>query len=179
MRPRLLAFLWLRAALLAALGAIATTAAAETTEMELKAALVFNFIKYVNWPTESLATTPDSLNICLLGLRDAYFDAIHDLNGKRVNNRNLNVRSLGRGESPRSCQVLVLAESEVDHFESVLKRLEGLPVLTVNGSGRFWMRAASSVSSLITARSASTSIRLPPSGTISCCLPTCCGWPGK
>lgn len=129
--------LLLRLILLVALTPMAQMAWAEATEAELKAAFVFNFTKFVEWPAESLTATPDSLNICLLGSHDAFFDAIHDLNGKRANNRNLNVRVLGRGESPKHCQVLVLAESEAEQFEIVLKRLEGLPVLTVNGSGRF------------------------------------------
>lgn len=127
-----------RLALLVSLAPMALPAWAEATEAELKAAFVFNFTKFVEWPAESLAATPGSLNVCLLGPRNAFFDALHELNGKPVKNHNLNVRSLGRGESPRQCQVLVLGESEAELFESVLKRIEGLAVLTIGGAGRFF-----------------------------------------
>jgi len=110
---------------------------AEATEAELKAAFVFNFTKYVEWPAESLASTPGSLNVCLLGPRDNFFDAILDFDGKKVSDRNLNVRNIGPSESPKHCQVLVLAEREVAKIESVLKRVEGYPVLTVSSSDRF------------------------------------------
>jgi hypothetical protein len=112
-------------------------ALAQVTEAALKAAFVFNFIKFVEWPASALAATPGKLNLCLLGPRDATFDALHELNGKAVKNRSLNVRAVPRGESLKACQVLVMAESEPDQFEVVLKRLEGEPVLTVNGTARF------------------------------------------
>jgi hypothetical protein len=112
-------------------------ALAQVTEARLKAAFVFNFIKFVEWPASALAATPGKLNLCLLGSRDASIDALHELNGKAVKNRSLSVRAVPRGESLMGCQVLVMAESEPDQFEVVLKRLEGEPVLTVNGSARF------------------------------------------
>ena len=31
----------------------------------------------------------------------------------------------------------MLADSEAEHFETVLRRVAGQPVLTINGSGRF------------------------------------------
>ena len=54
-----------------------------------------------------------------------------------VKNRRLQVRAAARNSNLKSCQVLVMSESEAEHFEAVLKRLEGAPVLTVSGAGRF------------------------------------------
>jgi hypothetical protein len=132
-------FFRLKRSLLLTLGGMLVSGGvlAQVTEAELKAAFLFNFTKFVEWPAQSLATTPGSLNVCLFGPRDAFFDAIHELNGKPVKSRNLSVRAVGRGEAPRNCQVLVMAESEADQFETVLKRLNGAPVLTVNGAGHF------------------------------------------
>lgn len=125
------------AALLGGLAMLPTPLRAASSDAELKAAFVYNFTRFVDWPADVLATTPGSLNVCLLGPRDAFFDAIQDLGGKATKDRSLGVRAVTRGESMKHCQVLVVAESEADQFESVLKRLEGLPVLTVNGSARF------------------------------------------
>ena len=126
-------------ALLLGLGCVLLSgvAQAQVTEARLKAAFVFNFIKFVEWPASALAATPGNLNLCLLGPRDASFDALHELNGKALKNRSLSVRAVTRGESLKSCQVLVMAESEADQFQTVLKQLGGEPVLTVNGAARF------------------------------------------
>jgi hypothetical protein len=129
-----------RRALLAALGLLALLATpvwAESTEAEVKAAFIYNFAKYVDWPAESLDATPGALTLCLVGARDALFDALTEMDGKTVKNRSLQVRAAARNANLKGCQVLVMAESEADYFEAVVKRLEGVPVLTVNGSGRF------------------------------------------
>lgn len=115
----------------------AGTVRADTTEAELKAAFIYNFAKYVEWPADALSATPGGLTLCMLGPRDALFDALAEFDGKLVRGRSLQVRAAGRNSNLKVCQVLVFAENEGEHFEAVLKRLEGTPVLTVNGSGRF------------------------------------------
>jgi len=122
---------------LAALASLATPVWAEATEAELKAAFVYNFAKYVDWPADAPNATPGVLTLCLVGARDALFDALMEVEGKLVKNRSLRVRAAGRNDNLKGCQVLVMGESEAEHFEAVLRRLEGVPVLTVNGSGRF------------------------------------------
>ena len=119
------------------LAVCAGTVRAASTEAELKAAFIYNFAKYVDWPADALSAAPGGLTLCLLGPRDALFDALAEFNGKLVRNLSIQVRAAGRSSNLKVCQVLVFAESEGEHFEAVLRRLEGAPVLTVNGSGRF------------------------------------------
>ena len=110
---------------------------AEYTEVELKAALILNFAKYVEWPANSLNDTPGKLTMCMVGKRDALFDKLTAMEGKIVNDLSLRVRAADRNDNLMGCHVLVLAESEAEHFEKVLRPLVGTPVLTVNGSSRF------------------------------------------
>jgi hypothetical protein len=110
---------------------------AEVTEADLKAAFVYNFTKFVEWPAEAFNSSPDSVTLCLLGAREPLFDALAEMRGMPVKNRSLRVRSVTRNDTLRTCQMLIVAESEAEHFETVLRRLEGVPVLTVNGSDRF------------------------------------------
>jgi len=125
---------------LALLVALAITSApvwAEATEAELKAAFVFNFAKYVDWPADALNASAGTFNLCLVGGRDDLFAALAGMDGKTVKGRSLRVRSAGRADELKSCQILVLSDSEAAHFDTILRRLDGVPVLTVNGSGRF------------------------------------------
>ncbi len=110
---------------------------AEYTENEIKAAFILNFAKYVDWPADSLSETPGKLTLCIVGKRDALFDTLTTMEGKIVNNLSLRVRAADRNDNLTRCQLLVLAESEAEHFERILKPLVGTPVLTVNGSDRF------------------------------------------
>lgn len=128
---------WRRWVPLAALAALAAPAWAESTEAEVRAAFIYSFTKFVDWPADALNATPGALSLCLVGAPDALFEALADLEGKTVKNRSLHVRVAGRTSNLKGCQVLVMSESEAENFETVLKRLGGAPVLTVNGSGRF------------------------------------------
>ena len=112
-------------------------ARAEASEAELKAAFVFNFVKYVDWPTEVMNTSGGALTLCLVGGRDELFAELAEMEGKTVKGRGLRVRSADRGDDLKSCHILVLSESEAEYFDTILRRLDGVPVLTVNGSGRF------------------------------------------
>jgi len=136
MLPPLLA-VWLRLALMVALASMAALAMAESTEAELKAAFIFSFAKYVDWPADALSANPGGLTMCLVGGSNELFDALSELDGKAIKGRSLQVRARARGDNLKSCQMLVMADSEADHFAGVLRRLDGVPVLTVNGSGSF------------------------------------------
>jgi len=103
--------------------------ASAPAEYQLKAAFVYNFIKFVEWPSaERLAG--DTLRICLLGEvpTAASFD---DLNGQEVLGRRLSVTMLKLPQEARSCQVLFLAATQTARLTEVLAILGGAPVLTI------------------------------------------------
>ncbi|RQW81096.1 MAG: YfiR family protein [Geobacter sp.] len=136
MIPPLLNF-WLRLTLLVALAAMAAPVWAESTEAELKAAFIFSFAKYVDWPADALNANPGALTLCLVGGSNDLFDELSEMHGKAIKGRSLQVRTSARSDNLKSCQMLVMADSEADHYASVLRRLDGVPVLTVNGSSNF------------------------------------------
>lgn len=119
------------------LACLAMGAQAQVSEAELKASFVLGFAKFVTWPAEALNANPGELVFCLLGNQDALYDALSEKQGKQAQQLTVRFRHVARGDNLKACQVLVLAESEAEHFETVLRRLAGQPVLTINGSGRF------------------------------------------
>jgi hypothetical protein len=112
-------------------------AMAESTEAELKAAFIFSFAKYVEWPADAFSANPGGLSLCLLGGSNQLFVALRELDGKAIKGRSLQVRVSAHGDNLKSCQMLVMADSEAEYFAGVLRRLDGVPVLTVNGSDSF------------------------------------------
>ncbi len=124
--------------LLPVLGGLATSpqaaVAAELTEYQLKAAFLYNFVVFTEWPTE-VGTT---LNLCILG-PDPFGDEINELHGKAVGNRSLVLQRKTVGESVKSCQIVFISAPAHRNIPRVLDELRDKPVLTVAeslGAGR-------------------------------------------
>lgn len=109
------------------------------SEYQVKAAFLYNFAKFVEWPTASSAGVPE-LVIGIWG--DDPFGAVLDnvVRGKTVSQRPLLIRRLTRMEEARSCQVLFVSRSEQERLSPLLEILRGQPVLTVSESDRFAQR---------------------------------------
>lgn len=138
---------------LAALGRPA--AAQVAAEHELKAAFLFNFTKFVEWPAEAFADRTSGFRICVVGdelLAGFLEDLVAD---ESVKGRLLEVVRYGRTRDARSCQILFVAEGEdAEDLERVPGVAEGR-VLTVGESEDF-LRAGG----LIRFRLLATRIRL-------------------
>ena len=113
---------------------------AALSEYQIKAAYLYYFTTFVDWPPETFARTGNALVIGVLG--EDPFGAVLDetLRGKTVNNRRLAVRRFTGPRDARDCHILFISSSERDRLESILKGLEGSPVLTVGDLDRFAAR---------------------------------------
>jgi hypothetical protein len=112
--------------------------AAARRESQLKAAYLFNFVKFVEWP---LAQPGGPLTVCFVGgaaVREAFATGIEN---KRVGARRLYVRQLaGAAEHTRGCSVLYVESATAgEGFENAHRTaMEAkLPVLTVSDAQGF------------------------------------------
>ena len=87
--PKRLAFRLLLGILL--LGFAAPPAVAETVEQKLKAAFLYRFAQYVDWPEDVWADRSRQLVLCVLGT-DAFDGGLDAIAGKFVRERELIVR---------------------------------------------------------------------------------------
>lgn len=105
-------------------------------EYTLKAAFLYNFAKFVEWPTETLERT-ESFKVGLLG-KDPFGKELDELmRGKTVHNKPLVVQRLESLEAAADCQMIFISASEADRLEEILKTLAGRPVLVVGDMPRF------------------------------------------
>ena len=95
-------------------------------EYRLKAAFVYNFIVYTEWPAERNGT----LNLCILGT-DPFGAEIDGLQGKPVAGRSIAVQRKAPGEPFSNCQVVFVHASAMQTLPRLLEGLRGQPVLTV------------------------------------------------
>jgi len=126
--PSLLRAAWLAAALV-----LGGTAWAQTvlSEPELKAALVFNFARYVEWPERAFASVDAPLVLCVIG-RDRFGAAFAALEGRKLQGRAVRVRTGLSAEEGRSCHVAFISEPSEHQLASILRTLGPQAVLTVS-----------------------------------------------
>ncbi len=111
---------------------------AASLEAQVKAALLYNFARFVDWPAEALASKDGTFVIAILRDR-AVFEALTGLEGKEVHGHRLLVREFAHVDDG-PCQVLFVAESETGSFAPESEKLRGRPVLTV-GEGDPFLQA--------------------------------------
>lgn len=101
---------------------------------KVKAAFLFNFVKFVTWPASKLSSPTDPIQICVLQpnpLGDALADT---LNGKSINGRALTLRIANRASELRSCHLVYLGETDPAKLNTELAQLAGYSILLVHES---------------------------------------------
>lgn len=100
-------------------------------EQQAKAAFVFNFARYVEWPEQAFASREAPIVICVLG-RDVFGSALTAVESRQAQNRPLKVRTGVTAETARGCHVAFVADSEQRRLSPTLRALPNEPILTVS-----------------------------------------------
>jgi hypothetical protein len=126
---------WLLAAGLALLLAGGTARAGDPpalAEHQIKALYLFNFIKYVEWPASSFASTNAPYIVGIVQAGRLGDDLGELTKARRINGREIVVKVVLDPQAARTCQVLFLGAGEDQHTrQKMLEAVGGLPVLTV------------------------------------------------
>lgn len=120
-------------ALLAVLAASAGNAPGQVaaTEDQIKAAYIFNFAKFVEWPSETFSSAASPMNFCAFG-RSQVADEMDSLvSGKNINGRPTKVRHLGKLEEIKDCQLVFVATGNGRQLQQLLQAAKGTPVLVI------------------------------------------------
>jgi hypothetical protein len=99
-------------------------------EAEVKAVFVFNFIKFVEWPSSAFHSPEDPILLSVLG-KDPTGAALASLDGKMVSGRRVVVRKVPVLSELERCHVLFVGTSEKKALAPVLRAVQRWPVLTV------------------------------------------------
>jgi hypothetical protein len=78
-------------------------------EYQVKAAFLFNFAKFVEWPPHSFASPSDPITICVLG-PNPFGHTLEDVvRGKSVDGHVFGVRQIAKMNQAAGCQILFVA----------------------------------------------------------------------
>jgi hypothetical protein len=106
-------------------------------EYPVKAAFLFNFAKFVEWPAIAFRSPEDPISICVLG-QDPFGEALEKVvRNKTVSNRTFVVREILNAQQAMACQILFVSTSERKRFRLLLDALKGRSILTVGESEDF------------------------------------------
>lgn len=122
--------------------AIPRMSLAQPVENQVKAAILYNFAKFVTWPAESFADETSPLIIAILGDDDLH-KSIDNLEGKKIGQRTITIRHWSRHDlhrSKRPCQILYVAVSEEKNLSGILSAVAKEPILTVSDLPKFAQR---------------------------------------
>jgi len=121
------------------LGAIQPSAAqdAAPSEYQVKAACIYNFTKFVEWPPEAFPDLSSPFVIGVIGDDPFNGELQRAVQNKDVCGRRFLVRHLRNADEAGSCQILFVSRSERKSMGDILAAVSTLPVLTVSETERF------------------------------------------
>src|ERR1700693_2078616 len=109
----------------------------QASEYQVKAALLYNFTKFVEWPPAVSLGENDPMEICVVG-EDPFGNILdQSFEGKTVSGHTLMIRRLKPAQDMKGCQLAFISSSEKNHLPSVLESLERGGVLTVGETEGF------------------------------------------
>jgi hypothetical protein len=108
-----------------------------SSEYQVKAAFLFHFAQFVDWPSEAFKDAATPLTYCTVG-EDLFHGALDaSLNGKTIDGRWVRVLHFRQAQEIQGCQVLYIGTPEKKVISAALADLKGTPVLTVGESEDF------------------------------------------
>jgi hypothetical protein len=106
-------------------------------EYQVKAAFLYNFAKFVEWPPEAFKSPKDPILVCVLG-HNPFGNALEEaIRGKSIAGRAFAYRHVSDAESASACQILFVGSEESKHFRSLLENLKPMGILTVGEAQGF------------------------------------------
>src|ERR1700674_3171133 len=98
-------------------------------EYQVKAAFLFNFAKFVEWPLGSFSDASAPLRICVLG-RNPFGEELRNITKeKTVNGRKLDLHQVLDPQVARTCHILFIASSEKARLKQLSEGLRGSDAL--------------------------------------------------
>jgi hypothetical protein len=119
------------------LGSAGLAQDAPPSEYQVKAAFVYNFAKFVEWPTEAFAGPKSPMVIGVLGKNVFGGDLERTVRSKTVSEHPFQIKEFRSVTEATNCHILFISTSEKDRLAEILKQLHGTSVLTVGEMDHF------------------------------------------
>ncbi|MEW6067505.1 MAG: YfiR family protein [Nitrospirota bacterium] len=104
-------------------------------EYQVKAAFIYNFVKFIEWPDE-LFKDSTTVTFCIIG-DDPFVSEIDTIQGQSVKGKVLEVTRINSIDKAKNCHLLFISSSERKNITYILKEIKNLSVLTIGDTEGF------------------------------------------
>lgn len=105
--------------------------AEQPTEYEVKAAFLFNFSKFIEWPSAAFENNQSPVIIGLVGENSMEEILTTLVKGEKVKNRAISIRRFSANDDLTPCHLLFVSRSEGNRTKAILDRLKKRCILTI------------------------------------------------
>jgi hypothetical protein len=113
---------------------------AKPTDFQVKAAYLYNFGRFVEWPANLAATRSDAFTVCVLG-QDPFGPALDaTLAGQMITGKRVIAKRISAPQDSGNCQVLFLSLTTNEHLDRIIAAVDKNAVLTVSDMPQFLER---------------------------------------
>ncbi len=109
---------------------------AESPEYQLKAAFLYNFAKFIEWPADAFSSESSPINICITG-QESFGSTLDAVTRKTAQNRQIAVKRLPKDGDTKGCHITYFGELEVKKFHELLTASVDRPMLTIGDGSNF------------------------------------------
>jgi hypothetical protein len=111
--------------------------AAPSVEYQVKAAFLFNFAKFIEWPQDAFANEKTPINLCVFR-HDPFGGALEEvIREKAINNRGLLAERINDLSELKACQLVFVSGREEKQLPEILNSLKKTSALVVGESADF------------------------------------------
>lgn len=120
-----------------ALVAVPGNEARAASEAQVKAAFLYNFAKFVEWPAQAFSDASAAIVVGIVGDDQMADAADKTCRGKTIDGRRLVCKRLSGDSSTDGCQVLFIGSGERRRVGEILDRARDSSVLTISDTDGF------------------------------------------
>jgi len=107
------------------------------TDYEVKAAYLYNFGRFVEWPAKVAAAQSGHFTVCVLG-QDPFGPSLDTtLAGETIGGKSIVAKRISNPQESDDCQILFLSPTESGRAKKIVAELDKKAVLTVSDMPEF------------------------------------------
>lgn len=100
-------------------------------ESKVRAGLIYNFLKYTQWPQLAEANAHQNMNVCLMG-GDAFEGNLYPLEGRTAQQFVIRIISISQLSQTQNCHMVYLHPNQAGNLQELLPALKERSILTVS-----------------------------------------------
>ncbi|MGA3067335.1 MAG: YfiR family protein [Tepidisphaeraceae bacterium] len=106
-------------------------------EYQVKAAFIYNFAQFIQWPDKAFSDSSSPFVVGVIG-QDPFGENLEDaMRDKTIAGRPVEVRHMDSPDQIPSCHLLFIPASEDDQLDDIFKWVADRPILTIGETPKF------------------------------------------